>query len=255
MIPMPPILHTRSASLAKWIAAIVLLAGAPALQADSVFLYGYTGTLGNVPVDALAQFTLLNDQIQVAIWNLQADTKTVGSTIGAVDFVLSGQQTGGAIIGRSGMEASLRTGSNVTPETAPGGTEAFTNDPYPNWQLTASSYYTNGLQLTALIGNNQKTILGPPNPSTNVFTNVNPSITNHNPYLYTPNLSTPVQFVLSVPGVSANDSVLRVGFNFGASPGTVGAASLVTPEPASFCLVGTGLLGALLWRRKRSKAR
>ena len=252
---MPTILHPRSASFAKWIAAIVLLAGAPVLRADSVFLYGYTGTSGNLAFDALAQFTLLNNQIQIAIWNLQPDTKTVGNTISAIDFVLSGQQNSGAIIGRSGMEASLAAGSDITPTIAAGGTTAFTNDPYPDWQLTASSYYTNGLQLTTLISNNTKTILGPPNPSTGVFTDVNPSIAKHNPYLYTPTLSAPVQFVLSVPGVSANDSVLRVSFNFGASSGTVRAGSPVTPEPASFCLVGTGLLGALLWRRKRSKAR
>jgi hypothetical protein len=119
--------------------------------------------------------------------------------------------------------------------------------------LIPSTFYTGiGLELSAINGNHDHTIIGPGGTG-GVFSNINPSMPKHNPYLYTPDLSTPVQFTLNVPGVTENDTVTYVRFGFG----TDGTAEYrgYTPEPGTWFMVGTGLLGALIWRRKRSKSK
>lgn len=244
-----------SARAVRWVVVFAFLFGATAARANTV-TYGYIGTVSSSvgssgPADIMVRFTLLENQIEIAIWNFQRDIKSDISTLNSVDFVLSGQQTTGTITARSGMEVTLQNGTDVPLNILPGGAAAFTNDPDPHWPLIASTYYSGiGMELSALAGGNTHTIIGPPNASTGLYTNLNKSIPKHNPYLYTPDYSTPVQFTLNVPGVTSTDTVTQVRFGFG----TDGTAEYdaQTPEPATWCLVGTGLLVALAWRRRRA---
>lgn len=238
----------------RLIAVCLLLLSAATARANTV-LYNYVGSAGSGPANVMVRFTLLENVIELAIWNFQADIKGDISTLNSVEFVLSGEQTTAAITGRSGMEVEFPSkGTNITPKILPGGTTAFTNDTNPGWHLTSATFFRNtGIKLTALDGNNDHTIVGPAGPG-GVFTNINGSMPTHNPFLYTPDLSTPVRFNLSVPGVTESDTVTGVRFTFGTATAAEYGGTYVTPEPGTWCLVGTGLLGALIWRRKRSKS-
>jgi hypothetical protein len=220
----------------KFLIILALLAVVLWVVPASAYTFNYT--IDGLPVSATVNFTVdsVNDLIYVDIVNNQANPTSVIQCISGLSFTLSTGQTSGSL---SSFSADART-------IADGG--AFTDAAAvtTHWQLQSGVTVLGGigLKLNDLVGSQPiNTIIGP-----GPYNLANPSITgsSHEPVWFGDNSTFgPVEFVLSVPGITAGTVVTNPQFFFG----TEGAV----PIPPSALLLGSGLvgLGFLSWRRKK----
>jgi hypothetical protein len=246
-----PQLDDRSMHRSRIISAACALLLAQLAAHANTYLYSFAGTATSTAsgssgqVNVATQFTLLSNEIDVSIWNYQTNVVGDLSTLNSIDFVLSGGETSGSITGRLGIERTINTGGTYTDT-------AFTT----GWGLLfPSPHFANGLTLTAITGGTpHEIIIGPPNAD-GKYDTANNSILNHDPLLATPNQATPVKFVLSIPGVTTTTTITAITYDFGTDRTAFVDPGLVdlSPEPGSWCLIGTGLaLLGIGWRRRRT---
>ena len=148
----------------------------------------------------------------------------------------------------AGATGGTLTSSFGTPRTvAADGTFTDGMSAATGWTFTsASGTYT----LNDLTGAGPaNTIIGAPGAG-NVYSNANNSITGNGPH--NPFLAQSAMFIFTFTnGVSVNSLPTNIQWQFGTAPGfSGGGTSSSVPEPVSLSLVGGGLLGLGLLRKR-----
>lgn len=219
------------------------------LTTQYVYVSGTEPSEGR-PIQATAEFIFdsVADTIEVKLWNTQADPRSIAQCLSDLGFVLTTGQTSGSLTSSSGLSRTVAAGGTFTD-----GSSVSTG-----WLLRTNvsviSYLGNGLLLNDLNGGAgpKNLIIGPPNSSTGLYGNANPSITgsSHEPVLYGSDGSginpAPVDFLLSVPGIDDTTRVYAAVFSFGTTSG-----DNVVPVPPTVWLLGGGLVGLVLLGRRR----
>jgi hypothetical protein len=173
-------------------------------------------------------------QITVVLQNLQANPNTVAQDISDFSFELE-SGSGGTLSSSTGLERTVSGDGSYADGSAVS----------TGWALTASgSEFTLDVLGTGV--GPAHTIIGPPDGS-NVYSAAGGSIAGNGPH--NPFLAGDVTFTISAPGVTASTGVEEVVFSFGTTEGK-DVDGVPTPEPATLGLLGAGLIGLLLRRRR-----
>jgi hypothetical protein len=196
-------------------------------------------------VDASALFTTGAGTLDITLNNLEANPTDVAQLVSDLDFVLSTGQTVGTLTSSSGQQITVNSGGTFTL-----GSTGSTG-----WGL--NNAVGGGLQLDALgfVGP-AGLIIGPPSGS-GTYSNANGSIAGnpaHNPFL-----NQTATFDLSVAGVTAATTITSATFSFGTTagidvPGTPGTPVSGVPEPATWGMLGTGLLALSIFGKRLRRA-
>jgi len=204
---------------------------------------GATESGGNA-VKASATFTTSNGVLTIELSNQLVNPKTVAQNISGLSFVLSSGQTTGSLSSSSGEQLNVASDGSYSL-----GSEVSTG-----WNLSSIS---GGMKLNGLGATYTPayTIIGLPDPGTDKYSDANGSIAgapSHNPFL----MSGPVEFVISIAGLTSTDTVRSATFFFGTTegnsvPGTPPTNTPPIPEPTSLFLLGSGLAGLALILRKK----
>ncbi len=228
-----------------WLWAALLLAHfatSRGAAAGQIFITPAGSTeIGGLPVSAMASFTLTTDTIVLVVQNNQADPSDIAQNISNLFFTIDGGQNVGTDVLDAGIERTVNSDGTFRDSSVAVPT---------GWSLTTSG---SGLLLSALNGGTTHTIIGPPGSggtydAADSTLAGNPS---NNPFLGGGPAPGPVDFILFVPGVTADSTITSVTFSFGTTPGN-NVVGQIIPEPASLTslVIGLAILGSLRFRAR-----
>jgi hypothetical protein len=201
-------------------------------------------TIGGEPVSARATFTTSTDTVSIKLENLQADPNSVKAVVYDVMFSLSTGQTVGTNTSTTGTERTVNDDGTFS-DTGP-------------INLVDWGLFTSGsqLDLDRILAPGQKHhgVIGPPNSVSGQYDNANGSIADNNAHV--PFWGESADFVLNVPGVTAESSISAATLAFNTTSGdTVNVVPV--PEPASWALacLAVGMLSLSVQPRKAARDR
>ena len=221
------VLGSRRHIVPSVIAALALLVTASRAQA-----YLFLSTASNASVSASATIATNANSLTVVLTNLETNIVTSAQAISGIQMTLSDTPTSAALSTASGQLIDINNGSFVL--------DAAT---ISHWGA-GSSAATVTLETIGTFGagGTPKNLIIGPAP----YTNTNSGVANFNPYIQ--NTGT---FSLSVPSITDHTMVTAVSFFFGTLPETtLGGIVTKAPEPMSLVLLGTGVIGLGLMRRR-----
>ena len=240
-------------------AAAVLAAGATRLQANTESFNLTNFDAGDGPghyLDATVTFTTALNQVTVTIQNTSPNTRSDKEAVYGIQFEAANASPTSYEIDKAaevGYEGSFysHAGGGYTLGDSGHPQVLVTNDSMATpWQLTSSGSNTYALAIGS--GRPKDLVIGPPDASGGVYSDINPSVTNHDPVL-----SQTATFTLDMPGVTtdttiATDNVLLAygtdGFSEDSSANMTPNA---VPEPATVALFAIGGAALLLRRRRK----
>lgn len=251
--------------------ALLLVAGtssATNITSQTTFIADGTAMGSSVDVEAQFSFNNATNVLTVTLTNLIGNPTSVAQNI--TDFSFDLISDGSAI--HPTCTTDCLTSANAplgTVTVGSGGTPTYSTTPVdPKWGVSLNNT-TGTFLLNGVAGMfTTDSIIGSAG-SKGVYSNANTSIagnTLHNPFVYT---SATWTFSLSGAGLPSSFSIGNVVFSFNTTAGdtyscnvsgcgsgsTVGGGGGIgqvsTPEPLTFVLAGTGLIGIYFIRRRR----
>lgn len=226
------------------ITLIVLLVamGAATANADTVnFSTPLGATSGGQHVAAGVTITTGSGTVTIDLSNMltAGQVISVGQDLSGLLFTLGSTTSSGSVASSTGKFIDVGSGGVVTAVAS-----ALSGPNLIGWLLSnsGSNYQLNGL---GALASPAQTIIGGTAGSFSPYSSANASIDANNPH--NPFVQGTGEFVLNISGVTTATKISNVSFSFGTSPGN----NVSAPEPSSFFLLATGLLGFIGVARKK----
>jgi len=229
---------------------ILTLIGALCAYGNSITFVTPSGaTVTDGAVSASADFTTAANLLTISLTNTLANIRSVGQGLSDLSFTFDSSAVGTALASSSG---------NII-DIASGGSYSSLGVGASGWGLDGSGADA-GLRICLLNGcgvGPEHVIVGPPNSSTNTYSNANASIAGNGPH--NPFLNGTVLFQVTVPGLTAASNVTGAVFSFGTEEGSLvtgvpttggGGPPAAVPEPGTWLLLCSGCFLIALSRRK-----